>query len=330
MMTPFTFFAHNMAFFNEITRTPQAHWATTNEVIYEDDALRLRQFQTGPRPIMIVPPQAGHGSDIADFDDGQSLVQSAMTSGRAVFCLDWKSCTHSRRNENIDCLVDQVMEAASHVLLKCGVRSRITLAGLCMGGWVSAITAALYPELFETLIVAGAPIDAHGEDGVIQDILKGTPQYVYEGLVQLGGGLMRGQLMLMGWKSGHAADRYLGDYIKLYNAIGTNDLLKIRRFRDWYEKTYDIAGAWYLQAVDQIFRKNNLWKGKLKVHNKLVNLQRLSGLAVSLAGEGDDITPPGQALALSGVHYIIQGVGHVGVFMSKKSQPVWKKIFNMK
>lgn len=327
-MTPMALLAHNMQYFNEITRAPQAHWATDNEVMLETDAFILRYFQGGPThasPVLIVPPQAGHGSDIADFDVEQSLVRTAMKSGRAVYCIDWKSCTVDRRNEDIDALIQQVMDATRYIHSQRG--RRITIVGLCMGGWVSAIAVRRYSQFFDHLIVAGSPIDAHGEAGVIQEVMNNMPQHVYQSMVMMGGGLMRGQFMLMGWKAGNFIDRYLGDYIKLYNTVGTDDLPRLRRFRDWYEKTYDLAGKWYLQAVDLIFRKNLLWQGKLVVHGEAINLQTLTIPATSIAGENDDITPPGQALALPGRHYIIPGAGHIGIFMSRKSQVVWMEVF---
>ena len=36
---------------------------------------------------------------------------------------------------------------------------------------------------------------------------------------------------------------------------------KVKKFRTWYEYVQDIAGAWYLEAVEHLFLKNELIKG---------------------------------------------------------------------
>jgi poly(3-hydroxyalkanoate) synthetase len=310
----------NIEYFKEIFRDSKPDWFTENEIVVDHSAFTLRRFQEGPRNILIVPPQAGHASTIADFDDRQSLVQTAMKSGRGVYAMDWKSCTPERRNETIEDLVKQLLIAFD------ALETPITLVGLCQGGWLCAIFASLYPEKVDRLIVAGSPINATAGGGHIQDLVNTHPQSHYEFLVNMGGGRMRGELMLFGWKMMNPIDR-LQDYVNLWCAIGTDKFSKIQKFREWYEYTQDIAGVWYLEAVDKIFRRNDLWEGRLELFGKTVCLENITCPATSIAGENDDITLIPQALALTGNTIIIPQVGHIGIFMSKKSQPYWEKIF---
>ena len=54
-------------------------WATPNKVVLEQGNLRLRHFINSDveehRPVLILPPQAGHHSNLADYASDQSLVR---------------------------------------------------------------------------------------------------------------------------------------------------------------------------------------------------------------------------------------------------------------
>ncbi|MBM3133268.1 MAG: alpha/beta fold hydrolase [Chloroflexi bacterium] len=309
----------NLEYLKEVTRTPRPEWFTENEIILDHPAFLLREFQRGPDTIVIVPPQAGHASCIADYDDQQSLVQTAAKSGRGVYAIDWKSCPRERKGETLEDLVNQVYAALEPF------DEPVTLIGLCQGGWLAATFTALFPHRVSELIVAGAPINAKAGGGHIQNLVGILPQSYYEQMVIWGGGTMRGEFMLFGWKMMNPIER-MQDYIDLWHATGTAKFRKLQKFRDWYEYTQDLAGVWYLQAVDRIFRRNDLWEGRLELFGEPVRFSNITCPVVSIAGENDDITLIPQALALPGTHVTIPDVGHIGIFMSKKSQPYWEKI----
>ncbi len=96
--------------------TTDSFWYSAYHCVYEDAAIRLLQFNTGEgTPLLIVPPQAGHHSYIADFGQDQSLVQCAMAhTERPVFAVEWKSCTFERRHEGISELQSQLNTAVDH------------------------------------------------------------------------------------------------------------------------------------------------------------------------------------------------------------------------
>ena len=74
---------------------------------------------------------------------------------------------------------------------------------------------ARFPEKVNTLVIAGAPIDTDAGDGPIKEMAHLSPMPFYEDLVTLGGGLMRGKLMLR-WKNMHPEEHYIKEHVDLY------------------------------------------------------------------------------------------------------------------
>lgn len=77
-----------------IEHPPEPEWATANTVRLDLATMRLREFGgegDSGTPVLIDAPFAGHSSTIADYAEGQSLVQTLMASGISnVFATDWK------------------------------------------------------------------------------------------------------------------------------------------------------------------------------------------------------------------------------------------------
>ncbi len=296
-------------------------WSTPNEIIFENDATRLRCFRPGgDRPWLILPPQAGHHSCVADFGDGKSLVQTLLRhSGHGVYAVEWKPCTWARRNETIDDLVLQAHAAVERV------GGEVRLVGLCQGGWVSAIYAALHPERVAKLILAAAPIDFTAGGGKIQAFVRNTPMAAYRAMVMAGAGLMRGANLLLGFKLLNPIGRFWGDYAEvLMRADNSAHVERWRRFSRWYEYTQDVAGGWYLQAVERLFKGNDLVGGRLEVLGRTVDLGRIRCRTVLIAATRDDITLPEQVFNAgrhlgtprrSILRLLIERCGHIGVFI---------------
>lgn len=296
------------------------HWVTPYSVQHEDNAIRLLQFSSGVgKPVLVVPPQAGHHSSIADYGPNQSLVASAVKhTDSPIYAIEWKSCSFDRKDESIIDLLNQVKIAVEKVNDSCH------LIGLCQGGWLSAIYSSLHPEKVESLTIAGAPIDTHAGSSVLHQITR-LPFLWFKSLVVMSGGIMPGDLMLTGWKSGNPYQHYVKRY--------QNPTPDTKRFYQWYDYTQDLAGEWYLWAIDKLFQKNELGRNVLSINSTTVDLRQLSRLSKVniVVGEKDDITPPEQSLALlkyvnANVHYT--DAGHIGVFMSKNViSNTWNKLF---
>ncbi len=315
-----------MEYMNIAFPTKKPTWTSDNEIIYRHPAFLLRQFRiTDGEPTLIIPPQAGHSSHIADYDEGQSLIATVMANREGpVYCIEWLSCPWSRRRESIGDLVKQVLEALSY----CG--PQVHLIGLCQGGWLSSIVAAISDHRIASLTCIAAPIDFHASGGIIYDTVTELGMEPYKFIVNINNGIMPGTMMLLGWKMMHPVERYIGDYIDIFTDMlidNKEKMGKIKKFRAWYEYVQDIAGAWYLEAVEHLFLKNELIKGEFYLFDSRVDLGNITCPIAMIAGGKDDITLEPQLYSL-GLHasssdqYMktIPECGHIGCFMGSKSQ----------
>lgn len=323
-------------FLKEITRPlSKPEWTTPNEPVLELSNVILRDFskKSADRktPVVIIPPQAGHHSSIADYGPEQSLVETVLCATDSVYVTEWKAATSERKNETID---DSVKAMGHCIDAICARGSKVCLIGLCQGGWQSAIYAALYPEKVESLTLAAAPIDFKAGGGKIQFYTEMYPMLFYESLVAMGCGTMPGEYMKLGFKMLNPAERFFLDYSDLYSNIHDGEYMeRYRKFRDWYEYTQNLPGKMYLQIVKELFKENRLINGGLKILGKGVNLHHVKCPLVLVAGEKDDITPREQVFNMENhvsskdIMKLAVPAGHIGVFMGKKIlREYWPKI----
>ena len=332
-------FADNLKFAAEsatIAAPPPPEWATRNRVLLDLDTMRLRDFSLAAAsvngvPILIDAPYAGHRSTIADYDKGQSLVETLLDCGlERVLVTDWKSATEAMKDFDIDTYLADLNVAVD------SVGGRVHLIGLCQGGWMSAMFAARFSDKVATLVLAGSPIDTAAGNGAIKKAAQKLPVSFFEEMVAAGGGRMLGKFMLAGWKNMHPDEQYLEKYIDLYEHIEDKSYIKrTERFERWYENPIDLPGRWYLQAITELFKENRLAKGTFVALGQTISLRDIKVPLYLLAGESDDITAKEQVFNAENLvgtpkHEIVKKLvpgGHIGLFMGSRTlQHVWPEI----
>jgi len=309
----------------EFGLTPK--FATANTVRIELHTLRLRDFSATPAagkcPTLVDAPYAGHTAVIADFHQGQSLVETLLGNGLTrVLVTDWKSATPEMKDYDIDNYLAEINVCVDEL------GGRVNFIGLCQGGWISAMYAARFPHKVRSLVLAGAPIDTDAGNGRIRRMAHELPLDDYEALIALGDGLMRGIYMLEAWKNMHPGQQYFRKYVDLYEHIEDPTYLKKEEaFESWYENPIDLPGRWFLQAVKELFKENRLVKGTFKGLGKPLSLQDITCPVYLLAGADDDITTKEQVFnaerylgtAKGQVATALVPGGHIGLFMGART-----------
>jgi poly(3-hydroxyalkanoate) synthetase len=305
-------------------------WHSPHEVVLTSPIARLRDFSQGSRdrvvPTLVLPPQAGHDSCIVDYSPDQSQLQVIRAAGLTrLWSLDWVGATQKTKDATVDDYLD-VLDRAVELL-----GGRVNLVGDCQGGWLATIYAALRPEATNTLTIAGAPVDFHAGEPVIGgyvDLLGRTGDMAfYEGVVRLGGGVLKGEVMLNGFVLIKPENELSKQLQLLVNLDDPGHVERYRHFEDWFKHTQDIPGAFYLWIVEHLFRDNELVRGELEVRGERADLGRIDCPLHLLAGANDHITPPPQVFATADhvstardrVTFGTTSGGHLGLFMGHEA-----------
>jgi poly(3-hydroxyalkanoate) synthetase len=317
-----------------VTHRDPPDWTTRNEIVHSSPLALLRRFDGGAgqgAPVLILPPQAGHHSCVVDFGPGQSQVRTALDAGLDVYALEWLGATADTKDASIEDYVDVVASAVGRI------GGPVHLVGDCQGGWLATIYAGLHPEAVETLTVAGAPIDTHAGDSTIADYVRlGGGMTPYRLAVELGGGVLTGSFMLGGFVA-LQPETELATHLEL--ALHLDDDAYVERyasFRNWYDHTQPIPGAFYLWAVEHLFLRNELVRGELTVGGRRLSLRAITSPLMLIGGADDHITPPAQVFAFAGlagtdprlVETVLVSGGHLGLFMGHESlRTAWQPLF---
>jgi poly(3-hydroxybutyrate) depolymerase len=307
-------------------------WLTENKIVYRGQKTILRQFSSGDmgNPLLLVPPEAGHNSQIVDYGPEQSLVQCALENYIGdVYAMDKLPAGPQHADYSIEDCIRSLGECIRTI------GQPVHLVGLCQGGWQAVAYAALFPEHVKSLTLAGAPIDFHAGDGLISQMAQTLPLSFYQSLVNMGSGLMPGAFLAAGFKMMNAFERFMGEDFKLYQNINDQQYLeRTRRFNQWYEFTQPLGGRMYLEVIEHLFKENKLVKGDLQIMGRKVDLSAIHQPIYLIAGTKDDITPPEQLFAIrqfvssTSIAETLAEAGHIGVFMkSKVIKKIWSKLF---
>ena len=310
----------------KVTAPPPPVFATKNKVMLDLGTMRLRDFSppgAQGAATIVDAPYAGHSAVIADYHKGQSLVETLLHNGlERVLVTDWKSATQAMKDYSIDTYLAEINVCVDDL------GGPVNLVGLCQGGWMSAMYAARFPDKVRSLVLAGAPIDTQAGNGPLKRLVDDVPTSFFEEMVAVGGGLMKGAFMLQGWKNMHAEQQYVDKYVELFEHMNDPEYLsKSETFERWYENPIDLPGRWYLQAIVDLFKENQLAKGRFVGLGRRLSLGDVTCPVYLLAGEQDDITPKEQVFDAEKylgtpkdeiARALVPG-GHIGLFMGKRN-----------
>jgi poly(3-hydroxyalkanoate) synthetase len=275
------------------------------------------------KPALIVAPFAVHEASIADFADRHSLAQAIIEGGSDCVALTyWKSATAEMRDFGIDAYLGDLNVAVDDL------GGRVSLIGLCQGGWLAAVYAARFPRKVARLVLAGAPIDTGAADSHITRTLSAVSTASIAQALALSGGRVLGSLSYALWS--HDLAQGLTADASLQCA---EDPALIVKFKVWDARTVDLPGAYFLQTAEWIFRENRLARGAFPALGRNVSLSDIAAPIFVLAAADDEIVALPQATAVKSrcggtrVLVRVEPGQHLSLFMGRRTlATAWPEI----
>jgi poly(3-hydroxyalkanoate) synthetase len=303
---------------------PELHWATPNRVALDLTTVQLRDFslrRVGV-PVLVCAPFALHGATIADFAAGHSLIERLRDGGcNRVFLTDWRSANADMGRLTIDNYLADLNVMVDEI------GAPIDLIGLCQGGWMALMFAARFPDKVRRLVIAGAPVDVRAAASMLSDVTHRLPLSTFAELVRLGGGRVKGSHVLDLWGPALAAEEST-EILQPAEHLDADEARELAaRFREWYGRTLDLPGAYYLQVVSWLFKENRLAEGRFEALGRRIDLGAVDHPIFLLAARDDALVAPDQLLAVArlvgtpadAIEIMVEPGTHLSLFVGKRT-----------
>jgi pimeloyl-ACP methyl ester carboxylesterase len=286
------------------------------------------------RPFIVVDPRAGHGPGIGGFK-ADSEIGVAMKAGHACYFIGF--LPEPMPGQTIERIAYAEAQFIEKVISRHpNADGKPCVIGNCQAGWAVMILASLRPELFGPVIIAGAPLaywaGVHGKYPMRYSggLLGGSWLTALAG--DLGAGKFDGAWLVQNFESQNPSNTL---WTKQYNVFSKVDTEADRylEFERWWGGHVNLNAEEIQFIVDELFIGNNLAAGRIKMSDgNTVDLRNIRSPIVVFCSEGDNVTPPQQALhwildlyadvdeirayGQTIVYTVHESIGHLGIFVS--------------
>lgn len=285
------------------------------------------------RPYVIVDPRAGHGAGVGGFKS-DSQVGMALRAGHPVYFVVFSA-------DPVEGQTLRDVAAAEAVFLREVTRRhrqspKPCVIGNCQAGWAVMALAAVEPELAGPIVINGAPLSYWaGVDGknpmrYSGGLLGGT--WLAQLVSDLGAGQFDGAWLVQNFANLNPGHNFWAKYYDLYATVDTG-VQRFLGFERWWGAYSILNGAEIRGIVENLFVGNRLAAGTITTEDgRRIDLRNIRSPILVFCSEGDNITPPQQALnwivdvyredrAIKAYgHTIVYlrhlSVGHLGIFVS--------------
>jgi pimeloyl-ACP methyl ester carboxylesterase len=286
------------------------------------------------RPFVVVDPRAGHGPGIGGFK-ADSEIGVAFKAGHPCYFIGFlPDPMPGQTIEDIARAEAVFLEKV--IALHPEAEGKPCVIGNCQAGWAVMMLAAIRPELFGPIIIAGSPLSYWA--GV-----RGKNPMRYSGALlggswltalasDLGHGKFDGAWLVQNFENQNPANTLWTKQYNLYSKIDT-ETPRYLGFERWWGGHVNLNAAEIQFIVDELFIGNNLAAGRVQTSaGTTIDLRNIRSPIVVFCSKGDNVTPPQQALGWildlyesvdemrsygqTIVYTIHESVGHLGIFVS--------------
>ena len=294
------------------------------------------QVDPGRRPFVIVDPRAGHGPGIGGFK-ADSEIGVALKAGHACYFVAFlRDPVPGQTIEDIALAEATFLEKV--IALHPQAEGKPCVIGNCQAGWAVTMVAARRPDLFGPIILAGSPLSYWA------GVRGRNPMRYSGGLLggswltalssDLGNGKFDGAWLVQNFENQNPSNTLWRKQYNLYASIDT-EAPRYLAFERWWGGHVNLNADEIQSIVDELFIGNKLAAGMIQASDgTTIDLRNINSPIVVFCSEGDNITPPQQALGWildlykdvddirkhgqTIVYTIHDSVGHLGVFVSSE------------
>lgn len=286
------------------------------------------------RPFIVVDPRAGHGPGIGGFK-ADSELGVALRAGHPCYFVGFTPEPMPGQS------IEDVMHAEAVfieevIALHQEADGKPCIIGNCQAGWAVMLLAATRPELCGPIIVPGSPLSYWA------GIQGKSPMRYSGGLLggswlsalssDLGNGRFDGGHLVRNFENLNPANTLWGKQYDIWSTIDTG-AGRYLEFEKWWGGHVNMNAEEIQWIVDNLFVGNRLATAEIVTGaGERIDLRNIRSPIICFCSEGDNITPPPQALGWivdlyakdddlracgqTIVYSVHDSVGHLGIFVS--------------
>ncbi len=308
--------------------------ATPGKVVFRNDVMELIQYAPQTESVHVVPllaiPPWINKYYVMDLAPGRSFLEWAVQHGRTVFAISYRNADDSLRDVTMDDYLERGPCAALDVIVDITGSPTVDLAGLCIGGAMTAMTAAYLahsqPDRVGTVTLLNTLLDYQepGALGVFTDepsVARLEAQMARTGF--LDGASMGGTFDVL------RPNQLIFNYVVSNWLLGESppafDILV------WNADSTRIPATLHSSYLRALYVDNLLARGKLRLAGQRLQLGDVTSDAYVVGAVNDHIVPwtaSYQATALLGgeVRYVLSSGGHIAGIVNPPGSKAWFEV----
>jgi poly[(R)-3-hydroxyalkanoate] polymerase subunit PhaC len=321
---------------HEVLTTP-GHYgegATPATVVYRENKLRLLRLlddkgqpRSGP-PVLFVPAPVSRYF-IIDLLPGRSFAGHVAAAGFDVFIADFGTPTREDRFCDLAYYVDGLVRRCVRTVSSLTGSAKINIVGYCLGGTLSLLYAALYPETVARLVLLTTTVDGDVQGGIAWVAHKmGLAGESYEKPRLVPAVEVKSWFEMLSPGSNSLIGRVRDLWERLDDP--PERLRDVRTMASWVDDVVPAPG----RLLAELYRKfgpgrNSLMAGTATVGDRLADFERVTMPVMSVSAEKDTIAPPEGVDAIARIVPHAEVVrlpgGHVGIVAGRTASSLWKR-----
>lgn len=263
-----------------------------SEIVYEENKVELHRYTPDEvkhdTPIVLVYALINRPY-ILDLQPNFSVIRTLLDAGFEVYLVDWGEPSRLDTNLRLEDYICRYLDnCVDEVCDRCGV-DEVHFLGYCMGGTLSVMYTALYPERVRTLGTMALAFSFDGESGLFET----WADHVDADTVTETYGNAPKRPMTAVFTMKEPVETHVRRYADLYDRFDDDAFVEMfSRIEQWSWDGVDIARETFRQFIQDIYQENRLAENDLYIGGRHVDLDAIEIPVLQVIGEEDTIAPP--------------------------------------
>jgi polyhydroxyalkanoate synthase len=307
---------------------------TPSRVVYRNDLMELLQYepqteQVRGTPLLCSPPWINKYY-VMDLAPGRSFIEWAVQHGRTVFAISYRNPSAEMSGVSMDDYLVHGPHTALDIVQEITGAETVDMAGLCLGGALTAITDAYLRQAGEsrigTLTLLNTMLD-YSEPGALGTF---TDRRTVDKLERK----MRREGVLEGRSMAGTFDVLRANDL-IFNYVVSNWLMgqdpPAFDILSWNADSTRMPAAMHAFYLRNFYVENKLAAGTLEVGGRVIDLSAIKSPTYVVSAINDHIVPWESSYKTAGlvsgpVRFVLSSGGHIAGIVNPPGPKAWYQV----